>query len=867
MLRSALIAVVLLAPSLAHAHEFFAVRVPNRAMTLGDGNVLRPCITCHNNPNGGAGCLDMGGTSPCLNPFGMQFRANGFFWNDVLAGMDADGDGFTNGQELQDPNGSWTLGEPSPGNADYVTRPGFPEFSPGGTDADGDGYCWFGQDLNSSGDCLDEGENNGARDCNDEDGAINSGAEELCSNAIDNDCNGLTTIEDPACESVVDRDGDGVCPMGLDINGDGDCIDGMQEMTLSVDCDDNAITVYPGNRENCFDGIDNDCDGFADENDMSCRPDADADGDGYCPVGRDLNGDGDCVDEGEPMEGGFDCDDVDPAINSGQTEICEDAFDNDCDGDANYADSECRGFFDEDGDGYCPTGQDLNGDSDCIDDGEADGESDCDDTNATVNPGAAEEDIGCTDDIDQDCDGLISLSDPDCATHLDTDGDQYCEAGFDRNGDGDCADENEGEGGSDCRDDLADVNPTVSEAGAMCTDGIDNDCDGSLDHNDPGIPTGMGMFDDGCREYRDSDRDGWCVIGRDTDNDGNCSSDDEVMAANGLSDAAPDDPTIYPMAPENCFDGLDNDQDGNADELDDQCTGAMDADGDRWCPVGFDLNRDGDCMDEGEQNFATGDCNDIPADGDDPGGTMIHPGVRETVNDAIPEEERGTREDELRALCQNFIDDDCDTFVDLDDFGGTFVMPPEPGEEPGPDPGPNRGCVVFLDVDGDGFCPEGIDDTSDGDCLDIGESRFSSDCDDRRGVGAAINTGALEICDDRIDNDCDDDIDMFDTQCMCAAEMCPDDGDPCTMETCDDNNRCIRLPAPECQDAGMPDAGTPDAGLPDTGSDASADAGEMMPDDDDGCNCSAPGVVGGRVDAKWLWAMGLALVLRRRKRR
>jgi len=38
--------------------------------------------------------------------------------------LDSDGDGFTNGQELQDPDGAWKVNEANPGDPTKVTRPG-----------------------------------------------------------------------------------------------------------------------------------------------------------------------------------------------------------------------------------------------------------------------------------------------------------------------------------------------------------------------------------------------------------------------------------------------------------------------------------------------------------------------------------------------------------------------------------------------------------------------------------------------------------------------------------------------------------------------------------------------------------------------
>ncbi|MFK8000130.1 MAG: MopE-related protein [Polyangiales bacterium] len=719
------------APTQAFAHEFYAQYVPNRATATSTDGLEKPCITCHNNPDGGAGCVDDGGTRPCLNPFGLAFRDAAFVWGPALASLDSDGDGFTNGQELQDPTGSWNGVDASPGTAAYVTRPGFSSDSPGNTDADGDGFCWFGEDLDMNGDCLGVGENTGALDCNDDDNSVNSGEEERCEEDNDADCNGFGTLNDPVCASVVDRDGDGYCPMGRDMNRDRDCID-SGEMTGDVDCEDDSITVFPGARENCVDALDNNCDGDTDEADMMCNGDNDSDMDGYCPIGRDLNSDGDCLDPGE-ADAGYDCDDGDPLANPDQIEDCGDLIDNDCDGLPNFLDDECRSVFDADMDGHCPEGEDRNDDGDCADEGEDVGAFDCNDENPLISPSVAEV---CTNMEDDDCDMMTSLADDDCVTHLDLDGDRYCFVGFDMNRDGDCADSGEIGGGTDCDDDNPLAAPELPE---MCLNGFDDNCDGSPDGRDPVCSA----------DYFDFDNDGYCRIGRDLDASGTCDGEGEQE---GPGDEAGMDPSIFPGAPENCIDRKDNDQNGLIDMEDEACTRDVDADGDGYCPIGQDLNADGDCLDEGE-NLGVSDCNDNDVD--------RNPGSEE--------------------MCRNGgIDDDCDGEPDLFD----------------------EDCAFLLDRDGDGFCGIGIDDNGDGDCLDADEDRGGADCDDNNPL---VRPRSREVCDDGLDNDCDGDVDVADSQCDCDDDSLCDDGDECTIDRCDaDGEACEYVLSPMCGgDGGM----------------------------------------------------------------
>jgi hypothetical protein len=220
------------------------------------------------------------------------------------------------------------------------------------------------------------------------------------------------------------------------------------------DCDDNDPAVYPGHAEpQTADGRDNDCNCYID--------DLDLDGDGFTsPVGADHYT-GDCE---EPDPERWDCDDSDVRVHPDRPEVYYDGIDQDCDG----ADA-----CDQDGDGYDADPARVCPDGDCCPGGD-----DCNDRKDSVNPGADEGDA--PDRVDNDCNGQID--DP----FLDLDGDGYTA----------------GEG--DCWDSATDLDAKKVHPGALdvCTDLLDNDCNGLINDgctNPQGFATIAGG---GCASFR-----------------------------------------------------------------------------------------------------------------------------------------------------------------------------------------------------------------------------------------------------------------------------------------------------------------------------------------------------------------------------
>jgi len=374
-------------------------------------------------------------------------------------------------------------------------------------DEDGDGYS----DGTSTTDCerpvdyyLASELTATSGDCNDSDSAINPDATEIC-DGIDNNCD--TQIDEGVQNTYyADNDMDGFGDPNNTIMA---CVLPDGYVSNDADCDDNDADEFPGQTWY----LDGDGDGYSDgTSTMACER----------PVDYFL--------AAELIATSGDCNDSDAAINPDATEVC-DGIDNNCDTQIDegventyYADNDMDGFGDPNNTTMAcaqPTGF-VTDNTDCDDNDadefpgqiwykDADGDlysdgttittcerpadhylpgeltatsGDCDDNTSSVNPEATE----VCDGIDNNCDNQIDEGVQN-TYYADTDMDGF----GDPNNSTMACERPEGyvTDDTDCDDSNADINPAAVE---VCN-GVDDNCNGLIDGEDPNLKS-IWSYDD-----------------------------------------------------------------------------------------------------------------------------------------------------------------------------------------------------------------------------------------------------------------------------------------------------------------------------------------------------------------------------------
>ncbi|WP_338278646.1 MopE-related protein [Corallococcus caeni] len=335
--------------------------------------------------NNGQGQLGTGTTSsaPVTSP-GTALIVNTFYFD---GDMDGFGDAFIAEQTC----------EPSPGFVEEIdcddysatTHPGAPEACNGaddncdGTVDDGNpsggencptgkqGVCAVGMTV-----CA-----HGSLECQQRQVA----SPEQC-DGLDNDCDGSTDEGNPGALQACVTGQQGVCGAGVTF-----CTGGALQ----------CVQTQGASSEVC-DGKDNDCDGQPDNGLTAQKWYRDQDGDNYGLASQFVQ---DCTRPAGYAANAGDCNDAQPGLNPGVTEVC-DGVDNDCDGLVDEGFPNQTWYRDADGDGFGDASKSTQG---CQQPSQACQlltnyvltAGDCNDINAGIRPGATE----VCDGVDNNCNG------------------------------------------------------------------------------------------------------------------------------------------------------------------------------------------------------------------------------------------------------------------------------------------------------------------------------------------------------------------------------------------------------------------------------------------------------------------------------
>jgi hypothetical protein len=445
---------------------------------------------------------------------------------------------------------------------------------------------------------------------------------------------------------------------------------------------------------------------------------------------------------------------------------------------------------------------DLDGDGwEICDDGSG---GDCDDGDGLVNPDESE----TCDGVDQDCDGEID-EDPVSGTEIwpDADGDGY---GDDAASADFTCDTTAPEGWSfddaDCDDgDLA-INPDAVE---VC-DGVDNDCDGTIDG--PGSADALTF-------YADADADGYGDVAVTTLE---CSVPSGYTT--DTTDCDDTRPGVNPGATEVC-DALDTDEDcdGSADDADADVTGTStwyaDADGDGY---GGDATL-ASCSAPAGYVAITGDCADDDA--------AFNPAATESCDDPTDYNCDGSTgyadgDGDGHAACVDCDDADATAYV-----GATEVCDGDDEDCDGTvdEPDASDASVWFVDGDADGYGSTSAAVVS---CdQPEGYAANAEDCDD---ADAGARPDAPETWYDGVDQDCDGADD-------------DQDGDGFALDAdCDDTDGAVH---PGAEDTAYDGLDSDCAG--DSDYDADGDGHDSASHDGDDCDDADAAVYPGAQDEPW----------------
>lgn len=289
-----------------------------------------------------------------------------------------------------------------------------------------------------------------------------------------------------------------------------------------------------------------------------------------------------------------------------------------------------------------------------------------------------------------------------------------------------------------------------------------------------------------------------CSDGRDNDEDGliDCEDADCVFGSSQCGEDVPLIPNVEPEQGIACHDQIDNDDNGQFDCGDPACNSVLE----NCCSKEFSNETCADGLDNDGNGYV--DCEDFGCRNDSFGFVTVCDNFSSGGSNCVP---TGAGTETTLAECSDGLDNDCNGYVDCEDFSCSRSTSPEVLEycevAAGDPEDTLETCQDGIDNDGNGYV-----DCNDFSCSQNLDAAIADLCVPDEPV---IPEDTVEMCTDGLDNDGDGYIDCRDNSCrnnesLSVRRVCQESLPQSAVAGCDgsepNNSACYDAVLAACSD-------------------------------------------------------------------